>query len=195
VGSFTGYLYFSTDKPETGTFIIDLSGTGTDFSLGSAPSQTITTGQTATYDLTLSSSGFSGIVTLRCSGAPPGSSCRVNPNSITIDPGGAVPYVVSVTTTPQAVATSSGGDTNLWARTILAFSLGLWGVALGPIQSKMRRALLIAIIGSVLFGGSCGGGGNSASGSSGTPSGTYDLTVTGSVGSSSRTTTVRLIVQ
>jgi len=82
------------------TQAVSLSGTGTNFSIAASPaSQTIPSGHTATYTLTLGSiSGFSGTVALGCSGGPPNSTCSVSPASINLTASGTTKATVSLST-------------------------------------------------------------------------------------------------
>jgi len=82
------------------TQAVSLSGTGTKFSIAASPaSQTIPSGHTATYTLTLGSiSGFSGTVALGCSGGPPNSTCSVSPASINLTASGTTKATVSLST-------------------------------------------------------------------------------------------------
>jgi hypothetical protein len=61
------------------TQMVSLSGTGTDFTVSASPaSQTISSGHTATYSITVAPvSGFTGSVSLTCNGGPPGSTCTI----------------------------------------------------------------------------------------------------------------------
>jgi hypothetical protein len=63
---------------------VTLSGTGTDFTISATPAaQTIPSGHKAAYTITLMSvSGFTGSVSLACSGGPPNSTCTLSPNSV-----------------------------------------------------------------------------------------------------------------
>ncbi|MBV8834121.1 MAG: hypothetical protein JO108_33390 [Acidobacteriaceae bacterium] len=59
----------------------------TDFAIAASPSsQTIPSGQDATYSLALTSlGGFNGTVALSCSGGPPNSSCTLSPASVRLN--------------------------------------------------------------------------------------------------------------
>lgn len=70
---------------------------------GSSASATISPGQVATYNLSLTgSNGFSGAINLACSGAPTNSICRVMPNPANVSGTGAVAVMVSVSTTAES---------------------------------------------------------------------------------------------
>jgi hypothetical protein len=55
--------------------------------------------------------------------------------------------------------------------------------------------LLIGFFASILFQAGCGGSSTTPAATTGTPAGTYSVTVTGTSGSASRTTTLQLVVQ
>jgi len=67
-------------------------------------SASVSAGQTATYNLVLSSEfGFTGTVALSCGGAPAGTTCSVSPASANLPTeSSTVPVTVTVTTTAQA---------------------------------------------------------------------------------------------
>jgi FG-GAP-like repeat/Abnormal spindle-like microcephaly-assoc'd, ASPM-SPD-2-Hydin/FG-GAP repeat len=104
------------------TQAVSLSGTGTNFSITATPaSQTISSGHTATYSLTLGSiSGFSGTVALGCSGGPPNSTCSVSPASFNLNGSGTGKATVSLSrpmnvnhgTFTLTFTASSGGVTH-----------------------------------------------------------------------------------
>jgi NHL repeat len=74
------------------TQTVSLSGTGTDFTVSASPaSQTISSGHTATYSITVAPvSGFTGSIALTCNGGPPGSTCTITPGSVLLSgPAGA----------------------------------------------------------------------------------------------------------
>ena len=92
---------------------VSLTGMGTDFSLtaavgGNCPaggscstSATVSAGQPATYNLQVSQlSGFSGVVTLSCNGAPGASTCSVSPASV--PPSGSANWAFAVTVSNTA---------------------------------------------------------------------------------------------
>ena len=66
------------------TQTVTLRGIGTDFTISATPAtQTIPPGHKAIYEIKLKSvSGFSGRVSLRCSGGPPHSACTIFPSSV-----------------------------------------------------------------------------------------------------------------
>jgi hypothetical protein len=68
----------------------------------SSTSATVSAGQTAQYSLQLTpGAGYSGTVSLTCSGAPLGAVCQL-PSSVTMTNGAAAPFMVTVTTSGNA---------------------------------------------------------------------------------------------
>jgi len=176
-----------------------LSGTGADFSL-SLTSQngiTITPGQAANYSVSVSgTTGFTPNVTLTCSGAPPQSTCNVTPSAVM---SGATANVAVVTAAAsKGLALPVGGASTNHPVGLCAVFSGALGLALLlqilPYCRKWRpRQLygltlpLLLVLGVTMT--ACGGGGSSGGGSTGTPAGTYNLTVTGSYTAGSVTLT------
>lgn len=95
-------------------------------------------GQTATYNVSLSSNyGYSGIVTLTCSGVPSWGSCTIAPSSLQLAAYGTTPLVVTVTTTQSARRGSFPFGT-----TSLVFA----GVLMSAGSSRKRKALLALVL-------------------------------------------------
>jgi photosystem II stability/assembly factor-like uncharacterized protein len=85
-----------------------LSGTGEDFALGTASgssdSASVTAGQKATYNLSVSpAGGFNQAVSLACTGVPSKSTCSVSPASVTLDGTNSAAVQVTVTTTASSI--------------------------------------------------------------------------------------------
>ncbi len=200
----------SSGSPQT----IALSGTGEDFSLtvnSGSSSKTVTAGQTATFNLsTAGLGGLSQVINFTCGGAPAETTCTVNPPSVTPNGPGSVPLTVTVTTTAAATPLNlrqlpppDSRPRNLLLWGLLA-SLAL--VLIWRRTENLAPALrwgFAASAATVLTLGlaACGGGGSSGSSgptkNSGTPSGTYTLTIAGTVTATPglvHTTTVTLSV-
>jgi len=200
-GSLTGTLTITDNSDNTtgSTQIVALSGTGQDFTVsaasGSSTSATVAPGSSATYSLSVGAEGgMSGTVSFSCAGAPSESTCTVSPSSAT--PGNNVTVSVS-TTAPSANMPRSlrpprlPGPLALLALALLLASVA-WALrAGGDVESSRRRRVFVPLAAGLLFAltlAGCGGGGSSSSGpppNQGTPAGTYNLTVTGTVGSGS----------
>lgn len=74
--------------------------TVTDFTISAKPSlQIIKAGQKAGYNTTLAPlNAFVGTVSVSCGGAPPGATCTVSPNSVTLNESMAMTLSISVQT-------------------------------------------------------------------------------------------------
>ena len=203
VGPRTGTLTI-TDNTFSGSRQITLTGNGTDFqpSPGSGPaSVTVASGQTATYNLNMTSTGgFSGSVSLDCTGAPQAATCTVNPSTIQLTGSGSVPFTVTVTT--QKTVSSLGGV----QITVAGFGLVSF-LSLAPLLLSRRlrnglRARGVAAIGLVLLAtclavSGCGGGGAGGGNKNvqTTPPGTYTLALTATSSGVSRQLNLTLVVQ
>ena len=178
------------DSPQT----VALTGIGQDFSLAVAPGTTsVTPGQAGNYTVTVSPlSGFSQKVTLTCSGAPPQSTCTLNPSSVTLNGSSNATANIAVATSGTSAELIYPGRTSppgLLALWLAPLSLGL--VVLGRPDggqggTRLLRVLALVCLFAVGFSvSSCGGGGSSKGGGSGTPTGTYVVSVTGTFSSGS----------
>jgi len=208
-GSRSGTLTI-TDSAPYSPQTVSLTGTGVSHGLGlsvatgGSTSSTVAAGTTAKYSLSIGGAGISGTALLSCSGAPNGANCAM-PATETLNAATATVFTVSVATTSNTSAALRLLDVQrspwLWA----AFLAGL--VAL-PVPNCRRRLRRRALLMSVLLVGlcSCGGSGDgttasktptspsSPSGSAGTPAGSYTLTVTAKVGSTSESIPLTLTV-
>jgi hypothetical protein len=201
-GARSGTLAITDNAPD-GPHTIVLSGTGTDFLLTASPATaTIAAGRSAIYTLSVTpSAGFDQQVSLHCAGAPKGVTCSVSPGSVTADGAGAAAAAVTVATTARGFAVprvrflrpTSGGRLGLrpflW---LLAFAVAACGVAV-PQKRAWRTAVLACLL--VLSWTACAGSvGVTPAPAGGTLPGTYTLTLTGTVGTVTRSTTVTLRV-
>ena len=177
-----------------------------DFSLALAPgssfSASVTAGESASYDLVLTPSGFAGTVSLECSGARQGVACRFSPHPVTMD--GTNPASVTVTVTTTASATlrlqqlihgPTIRKTRGPALLFLMLRLGLLTIS----TARRRRAFLplgMTLL-VILLWGACGGGSEAPGdgrGISETPSGTYLLTIVATSGDLTHSLAVTLKV-
>jgi hypothetical protein len=187
---------------------------GPDFSISAsalAPS-TIAPGSSATSTVTVGPiGGFSGGVALSCTGMPSGANCSFVPSSL---PNGSGTATVTVATTaasqtfvlPLGLSAPMGTGVRL-----TSYLLGLLAAAFMVNlflrhRNQQPRWVLVFILGVLLSIGmvvaACGGGSGrpgAGGGNSGTPAGTYTITVSGTFTSGSTTLThdtkLTLIVQ
>jgi Bacterial Ig-like domain (group 3)/FG-GAP-like repeat/Abnormal spindle-like microcephaly-assoc'd, ASPM-SPD-2-Hydin len=202
-----------TDNASNSPQTVTLTGQGEDFSLANSSSATATVspGQTATYNVTISpQGGFSQMVALSCSGAPAPSTCSVSPSSIKLSGTSASTVKVTVTTLgstmgmtqPIGFPPANGMFGFQWE---LFGTLGLTMLAslFGSRTEIRRRMVPYGYVFLLLFCGismpACGGGSNGNNSGSETAAGSYTLTVTGTFTSGSttltRSTKLTLIVQ
>lgn len=173
-----------------------------DFSLpATLGSATINAGQSATYSLAVAPlNGFNQTITFTCSGAPVAATCSVTPGSVT--PAGTSTTVqIAVTTTARASTwlVPQSYPALPWSMILLS---GLMTMLLAfTLKGRRRLAMALPAVALVVFSIGCGGGGSSSTGppsgggSSGTPSGTFVLTITATSGTQSHTTTATLVVR
>jgi FG-GAP-like repeat/HYDIN/CFA65/VesB-like, Ig-like domain/Abnormal spindle-like microcephaly-assoc'd, ASPM-SPD-2-Hydin len=187
----------ASGSPQTVAF----TGVGVSLNLATSDgSATVTAGQAANYTLSIGGGGFSGTASLTCSGAPTGADCSV-PASENVDANTAAKFTVTVTTTPRTAAFTQAPPSTLHAGWLWSFALA--GVVILPGSFSRRRATRFTrgmpiILLLLLFMCSCGGSSNSTGGGSGptgTPAGTYTLTVKATSGSVVASLPLTLIVQ
>ncbi|HUI40640.1 MAG TPA: choice-of-anchor D domain-containing protein [Terriglobia bacterium] len=189
----------ATGSPQT----VALTGQGADFSIAllyDLPNVTIPPGQTAVYELQITPlGGFTGTVSVSCSGAPQNSTCTVNPPT-NRSVNGVTPVRVSIdvaTTAPSFAPTARHRVPPLGplgGRLLVLAGLGLGALA---FLARKRKAVLVLAVAMFLvtIWGSCGSSAPAvAAKTGGTPTGTYTLTVTATSGSLTHTTTGTLIV-
>jgi subtilase family serine protease len=174
------------------------------FSVSSSPANlVVSVGGTATSTITVTSAGgFTGTVSLTCSGAPSEATCGISPSSVTPTANGSAAATLTIATTaPSALfgrrRMNPGPQTPLM---LLAIGLmGLLGLAfmcktLASTGSLRWPAMAGVIVLATMGMASCGGGGGS-SGNPGTPPGSYQITVTGtSSGATTKTVVIPLSV-
>jgi hypothetical protein len=187
-----------------------LTGTGIDFTFSyaggapSLPAVDVTPGQTASWTVALSSAGgFNQSVSLSCAGAPAGTTCTVNPTSVT--PGNT--FTISVPTVkPSTVAPHSqpllpipplAGPVGLTLLVVLLTGL-TWVTATRrhPGMRRLRAGLVLLAAGLLmtLAMAGCASTVTPPAFVPGTAAGQYNIVVTGTAGSLSHTVTVVMIV-
>ena len=203
-GAITGELSLTDNAPGSPQ-VLNLSGTGEDFTLGAAAnastSASITAGQTAQYQLTLNSlGGYSGQINLSCTGAPNLANCSVSPASANLAANESAALAISITTTAGSRLPPWSGPprgNRPWLP-LLALAGALVFILVRGKTARQPLRLTLAL-GLALFTAACGSGGNSPGSSPapqpGTPAGTYTLTIQASAGSLTHSQKLTLIVQ
>jgi hypothetical protein len=179
------------------------STTVSDFSMAINPAtRTTPAGTPVTYSITVTPSGsFPSNVSLSCgAGLPTSASCEFINNPITGLTTGPQSRVLTINSTARVTTTtqlhpSSGPLFATWLPVSGFAFLGLGGAAL----SRRRKVLLSLLLGFILVGMAtqfgCGDSTKSTTTTTGTPAGTYTITVNATSGSATRSGTVTLDVQ
>ena len=182
-----------TDSAGTSPQLLQLSGMGIDFAVNAngSTAQTIAAGAQAAYPLLLTSAaGVPGSVVFACVGAPAYSTCVVTPSSAAL--GGNTSVTVTVAT--NIAATHWPGERPMvWFAVVLP--VGLLG------RRRVRRVGAVGVMCGVIALSGCmasrvipltsaAGGGSTAP----TPSGTYNLTVSGTSAGLTRSVGLTLVV-
>jgi hypothetical protein len=154
---------------------------------------TVKAGQTVSAPINVTgTAGFSGQVTLACSGLPANTSCSFSPASITVSGTAAVPTLLSINTSASATTSQLRLGT-------IAYGMGLAGlVMLWPIRRRgfPLFAMLIFTVALAALGlTGCSSAGGSSAPPTATAAGTYNFTVTASSGSVQSQSAYTLVVQ
>ncbi len=174
-------------------------------------SQTVVAGTNATYinDLGITPFfGFTGTVNVSCTVPAKGTACSVNPSTYSMTSGPGV-GTITITTTAHGSVAGNTSYLNLSGWSVFAGFLFTLLLAMTPVTMTKRRRLAAAPVFTLLFlallalglvgcggsSGSSGAGGGGSQNSTGTPSGTYTVTVTGSSGSTNHSASFILTVQ
>ena len=170
-GKRTASLVITDDAPNS-PHSVSLSGTlASAFQLSVAPtgstSAAVSAGQTAQYALQLAPGpGFTGIVTISCSGAPTAATCSANPGLLTVTNANSIPFQMAVATSGSASLPPAGFPFPPWWILRTAGLLSLVGLlvclmkAARPygMQAAFRYASLAIIVGFLLLPlAGCGG--------------------------------------
>ncbi len=186
--------------------LVALSGTGVDFGLTSSTgSETITDGETATYKLTVTpiAGSFMGAIQLSCSGQPAGTTCAFSPSAVTpgANPATVTMSIATAATTSRLLPAHSGSSYFALAAWIPFQGLGLFGIVFvgsKPRSKKLAALVMLAlVIAALLFMSACAGGTGivSSGGQTGTQTGAYTISATGTSGSLKHSVPLTLNVQ
>jgi Bacterial Ig-like domain (group 3)/FG-GAP-like repeat len=165
-------------------------------------SLSLTAGATGTAVVSVAANAaFSGSVTFTCSGAPAQSNCSISPTDVQLSAGqsGMVTVVVATTAPNNAYQASNRGGSQGLMRTAEGGVLAAFLIML-PWRRRISKAmwiLLIAIAMSAAGLAGCGSSGSSKPTTTytGTPVGSYTLTVMASSGSVTSSSAIKLQVQ
>jgi sugar lactone lactonase YvrE len=210
-----------TDSAAGSPQTISLSGSGSTATLslsiagnGSA-SQTVKAGQTATYNLQLTTTGGSPTsqisATVSCSGAPALSQCSGPSSAVAVTPSAPGLFSILVSTTghtPAGVAIpQSPRDLPPAMPRMLLLSLVALLILAGmlcwtrnttryprAVRMALSACVLLMTLSAAMLVGGCGGGSSSSSTPS-TPAGTYTLTVTATASGNTQSLPLTLVVQ
>jgi len=192
------------DNAQFSPQFINLQGQLWDFSLSATnSSQTVAPGGSASYTVSIAPlNGSKNAVNLSCTDLASDSNCSLTPQSQTLDGTHTASVTVTVTTTAPSFIFPQRrvGPPGSWPhRPLWIAALAL---LLALLAAAIRRQRVLAALAAVLVilalwascGGGDGGGGGGGGGNPGTPSGTYNLTITGASGGVSHTLTLTLVV-
>jgi hypothetical protein len=153
-----------------------------------------------------SEGGFSGAVSLTCTGAPNTTTCSLTPSSVTLAASGTTAFTVRVNTTARSMAPPCSrlrlpGVVAL--RTLLLIALVITVAVLGrmrPGLARSKRGLWWAALGATLLfvalSTGCGQGGGTSGPPpvTGTQAGTYPFTVSASASGLTKNVSLTLFV-
>jgi Abnormal spindle-like microcephaly-assoc'd, ASPM-SPD-2-Hydin len=187
MGARTGTITV-TDNANGSPRTVPLTGTGSDFTVTAPASVMVPRGSSQMFNVTVTPvSGFNQAVALTCTGAPVKTTCTLNPTSVT--PDGTNPISSQVTVASMgllpSVPTQHLPPSN---RQIVLFAMGLALLTMVFVARRLRTRIGLAGAMLVVFAvAGCGGGGHHPV--------MATLTLTGTVGTVSHSTTVALTVQ
>ena len=200
-GRRTGTMTIS-DSASSSPQTVTLTGNGSDFSLAGLPiSETIISGATATYTLSVSPIGgsFSHSISLRCNGLPLQSTCSFSPEMVS--PGtNSVSSKLTITTVEQSARAlpATHHSSPVYAMLMNLQGLGFVGIVLASSRKRSKRLVIfiplaLLVLGMLFMSGCAGGTGTSVPR---TPSSTtYTITVTGTYGALQHSLPLSLTLQ
>jgi Beta-propeller repeat len=203
-GTFSGALTISDNAPGSPQ-TLNLTGTVSDFSLASsAPNGSTKPGASATYLLTVTPLGgsFTSAVKLSCTGLPTQTTCSLSPSAVT--PGGSIATAtLTLETTGSLTGVGRGRlpeNSRVNAIWVPLQAIGIFGIVFAGSRRRSKKRRTDVLMGlmfvALLFTTACAGGvGGAPKAQSGTPAGTYNITVTGSSGSLQHSVNLTLIVE
>ncbi len=147
----------------------------------------------------VNSAGFSGTISFACSSLPSGASCSFSPSSVAANgTANTTPGTITIKTTAATTAALHAPDRHSFPRWLAMGSFAFFSILLIGIPRRRTSGLLVALLAVILLMPACGGG---SSGSTppppppSTPTGSYNVVVTATSGSTSSVTGFTLVVQ
>ncbi len=194
-GPRTGTLTMA-DNSATSPHVLQLSGTGVDFTLATngSSSLTIQSGQNAVFPLLLTSAAnVPGTATFSCTGVPANSICNVTPSSIAL---GATSTISVTVDTGVTTSAANASHRAFWFAMLLPLGLLTFRRRKGiPAVALLCLLICIAGCGSGRVIPPGGGSGSQPGGGTTTPAGTYNIVVSATSAGLTRTVSLTLIVQ
>jgi hypothetical protein len=175
------------------TFTINAGG---DFRIGATlPAISVIAGQSVIEHITITPNPSTlTTLTLACSGLPAEASCTFTPSQVT--PGSTpMDVVMTIKTTASARAAAMHQSRLLYGSWLSLSGMGLIGVVISGARKKSRCKTTLGIVAFVVMLLSVGCGSVSFPRTQGTPIGTSTVTVTGSTGTFTHSTTLTLTVR
>ena len=171
------------------------------------PSQTVTAGQSGTYQLSLAGrNGYTGTITFACSNLPTGAACSFSPSSVIANAGTRLATTLTISTTGVTAAalkqTARPGSQPGSPMLLASFGgIGLVGLVLAGTGKKGRQRRAAIVLGFVLLATlgltvACDNeNGTKTVTSTATPAGAYNVTVTSTgTGTNAPTQSVHVVL-
>jgi hypothetical protein len=181
---------------------VPLSGTGFDFTptISGSATQTVSSGETATYALTLAPSGAA-TFSFQCGSMPDYATCSFNPASLAVAASATGTETIQIATGQS----SASLERPRWPSALAPLSLACGVLLVWPLARRRRRAWIILLIllavTVAVAGAGCSGSGGGGGGTvpvnptnHGTPPGTYPVSVVISSNGVKHTVALTLIV-
>jgi len=199
--------------PQTGTLTVaspglsapatvPLTGTGFDFTpaINGSASQTVSSGETATYALTVTPVSGAATFSFQCGSLPEYASCSFNPASLAVAASATGTETIQIATGQSSAALERPG----WPSAVGPLSLACGALLVWPLARRRARAwillillaIAVAVVGTGCSGSGGGGGGTVPVNPSNhnTPPGTYPVSVVISSNGVKHTVALTLIV-
>ena len=157
---------------------------------------TVAAGQSATYNISVTpSGGFNSTVNFACTGLPAASNCSFNPTTVTPN-GSPASTTLTIATTVRTTASAQP----LSGVTLAALtSFGFLGIVFLGIPSRKRKGLRLArtlMLGlAIVLGVASCGGSSKPPVVTGTPAGTFSVTISSTSGTTTHSSVITLVVQ